>query len=128
MVNQSLKLKKGSPLHQKEHRLPLFTNAFLKSWGAHLKHQSESDLWNLHKTPHKHSGVKTSVSSLKIIPKSASKPKPSAFHKRFICGCLSEQAGRHPLSYVRTNLENHDLDRCQWALDSGKTHSREFSC
>ena len=36
-------LKRGSPLHQKEHNL-LFTDASLKGWGAHLKHYTASGL------------------------------------------------------------------------------------
>ena len=39
-------LKRGSPLHQKENNLLLFTDASLKGWGAHLKDHTASGLWN----------------------------------------------------------------------------------
>ena len=39
-------LKRGSPLHQKECNLLLFTDASLKGWGAHLEHHTASGLWN----------------------------------------------------------------------------------
>ena len=46
VVEQSFKLRRGSPLHQKEHNLLLFTDTSLKGWGAHLKHHTASGLWN----------------------------------------------------------------------------------
>ena len=39
-------LRRGSPLHQKEHNLLLFTYASLKVWGARLKHHTARGLWN----------------------------------------------------------------------------------
>ena len=81
------------------------------------------------KTSHKHSRAKSSVSSFKIIRKSSSKSKSADFHRQFVSGCLSQQAGRYPLSGdVCTNLENHGLDECQGNPDSGKTYSRESQC
>ena len=39
-------IRTGSPFHQKEHNLLLFTDAALKGWGAHLKHHTAGGLWN----------------------------------------------------------------------------------
>ena len=49
-----------------------------------------------------------------MIQKSASKSKSVDFHRRFISGCLCEQAGRHPLSgNMCLNLKNYGLEGCQ---------------
>ena len=81
------------------------------------------------KTSHKHSRAKSSISSFKIIRKSASESKSADFHRQLFSGCLSEQTGRHPFSRnVCPNLENYGLDKCQGDPDSGKTHSRESQC
>ena len=80
------------------------------------------------KASHKHSRAKSSVSSFKIIQKSASESKSADFHRQLFSGCLSEQA-RHPLSgNVCPNLENHGVDKCQGNPDSGETYSRESYC
>ena len=124
-------LRGGSPLHQKEHNLLLFTDASLKRLGCSLK-PSHSQ-WSVEsggvKASHKHSRAKSSVSSFKIIQKSASESKSADFHRQLFSGCLSEQAGRHPLSgNVFPNLENHGMDKCQGNPDSGETYSRESHC
>ena len=125
------KLRRGSPLHQKEHNLLLFTDASLKGWGGSFK--ASHSQWSVEsggvKTSHKHSRAKSSVSSFKIIRKTSSKSKSADSHRQFVSGCLSQQAGRYPLSGdVCTNLENHGLDECQGNPDSGRTYSRESQC
>ena len=124
-------LKRGSPLHQKEWNLLLFTDASLKGWGGSFR--ASHSQWSVEsggvKTSHKHSRAKSSISSFKIIRKSASESKSADFHRQLFSGCLSEQTGRHPFSRnVCPNLENHGLDKCQGDPDSGKTHSRESQC
>ena len=124
-------LMRGSPLHQKECNLLLFTDASLKGWGGSFR--ASHSQWSVEsggvKTSHKHSRAKSSISSFKIIRKSASESKSADFHRQLFSGCLSEQTGRHPFSRnVCPNLENHGLDKCQGDPDSGKTHSRESQC
>ena len=124
-------LRRGSPLHQKECNLLLFTDASLKGWGGSFR--ASHSQWSVEsggvKTSHKHSRAKSSVSSFKIIRKSASESKSADFHRQLFSGCLCEQTGRHPFSRnVCPNLENHGLDKCQGDPDSGKTHSRESQC
>ena len=62
-----------------------------------------------------------------LFLKSASNSKPTDFISELISGCLSEQAGRHPLSGdVCTNLQNHGLDKCQGDSNSGEKNPREY--
>ena len=42
----NLSILNDSPLLQKEHSLLPLTDASLKGWGAHVKHQTASGLWN----------------------------------------------------------------------------------
>ena len=37
---------KGCPLHAEEHNLPLFTDASVKGWGAHLENLPVSRMWS----------------------------------------------------------------------------------
>ena len=105
-------LKEGSPFH-----LLLFTDAFLKGWNAQLRHRTASGLW-YHEESRLHIDMDT---SFRIIWKSASESISVDFHRQFISGGLSEQAGRHPLS---GNVCNQGLDKCQEDSASVKTHPR----
>ena len=123
-------LKRGSPLHQKEHNLLLFTDASLKGWGAHLNHHTASGLWN-----QVESRLHINILELKAVFLALKSFENHLLNqnllisRQFISGCLSQQAGRYPLSAdVCTNLENHGLDECQGNPDSGKTYSRESQC
>ena len=40
-------LLKGSPLHQRDHNLSLYTDASEKGWGAHLGSQRLSAVWSI---------------------------------------------------------------------------------
>ena len=110
-------LKEVSPLHQKEHNLLLSMDAFLKGWDALLRYQTVV------------CGImKSQVTSFRIIRKSSSESKSVAFHRQFISGCLSEQAGRYPLSgNVCLNLKNQGLDECQEDSDLAKNTSQGIS-
>ena len=114
-------LKEGPLLRQKEHNLLLFVDAFFKGWDAQLMHQTAIGLW-YHEESRLHINR---VTSFRIIRQSASESKSVDFHRQFISGCLSEQAGRYPLSgNLCLNLENQGLGECQEVSDSTKTHPR----
>ena len=131
VVDQSFKLEEGFPTSSEGAQSPSIHRCFSKRLGCSLK-PSHSQ-WSVEsggvKASHKHSRAKSSVSSFKIIRKSSSKSKSADFHRQFVSGCLSQQAGRYPISGdVCTNLENHGLDEYQGNPDSGKTYSRESQC
>ena len=123
MVDQPFKVKEGFPTSSEGAQSSSVHGCFPKRLGCSLKESGGV------KASHKHSRAKSSVSSYKIIRKSASESKSSDFHRQLFSGCLPEQAGRHPLSgNVCHNLENHGLDICQGNPDSGETYSRESQC
>ena len=131
VVDQSLELEEGFPTSSEGAQSPSIHRCFPKRLGGSFK--ASHSQWSVEsggvKTSHKHSRAKSSVSSFKIIRKSASESKSADFHRQLFSGCLAEQAGRHPFSRnVCPNLENHGLDKCQGNPDSGKTHSRESQC
>ena len=131
VVDQSFELEEGFPTSSEGAQSPSIHRCFPKRLGGSFK--ASHSQWSVEsggvKTSHKHSRAKSSVSSFKIIRKSSSKSKSADFHRQFVSGCLSQQAGRYPLSGdVCTNLENHGLDECQGNPDSGKTYSRESQC
>ena len=131
VVDQSFELEEGFPTSSSGAQSPSIHRCFPKRLGGSFK--ASHSQWSVEsggvKTSHKHSRAKSSISSFKIIRKSASESKSADFHRQLFSGCLSEQAGRHPFSrYVCPNLENHDLDKCQGNPDSGKIHSRESQC
>ena len=127
-TNRSI-LKEDSPLLQKEHTLLLFTDAFLKGWGTHLRHpqpvvyvirKSQGSTYILQ--------LKARLLPQKMIHKSASESKSVDFHRQFISGCQYEQPGRHPLSSnMYLDLNNHGLDECQDDSDSGKCIPRNLN-
>ena len=128
VVDQSFELEEGFPTSSEGAQSPIH-RCFPKRLGGSFK--ASHSQWSVEsggvKTSHKHSRAKSSVSSFKIIRKSSSKSKSADFHRQFVSGCLSQQAGRYPLLRC-TNLENHGLDECQGNPDSGKTYSRESQC
>ena len=131
VVDQSFELEDGFPTSSEGAQSPSIHRCFPKRLGCSLK--ASHSQWSVEsggvKTSHKHSRAKISVSRFKIIRKSASESKSADFHRQLFSGCLSEQAGRHPLSRnVCSNLENHGLDKCQGNPDSGQTYSRESQC
>ena len=126
VMDQSCRLKEGFPTSSEGEQSSPLHRCFPKGLGYSLK--ASHSQWSVEsggvKTSHKYSRAKSSVSSFKIILKSASESKSADFHRQLFSGCPSEQAGRHPLSgNVCCNLENHGLDKCQGNPDSGKTHS-----
>ena len=131
VVDQSLEPDEGFPTSSEGVQSPSIHRCFPKRLGGSFR--ASHSQWSVEsggvKTSHKHSRAKSSISSFKIIRKSASESKSADFHRQLFSGCLSEQTGRHPLSRnVCLNLENHGLDKCQGDPDSGKTHSRESQC
>ena len=131
VVDRPFKVKEGFPTSSEGAQSSSVHGCFPKRLGCSLK-ESHSQ-WSVEsggvKASHKYSRAKSSVSSFKIIRKSASGSKSAYFHRQLFSGCLSEQAGRHPLSgNVCHNLENHGLDKCQGNPDSGETYSRESQC
>ena len=131
VVDQSFELEEGFPTSSEGAQSPSVHRCFPKRLGGSFK--ASHSQWSVEssgvRTSHKHSRAKSSVSSFKIIRKSSSKSKSADFHRQFVSGCLSQQAGRYPLSGdVCTNLENHGLDECQGNPDLGKTYSRESQC
>ena len=131
VVDQSLKPDEGFSTSSEGVQSPSIHRCFPKRLGGSFR--ASHSQWSVEsggvKTSHKHSRAKSSISSFKIIRKSASESKSADFHRQLFSGCLSEQRGRYPLSRnVCLNLENHGLDKCQGDPDSGKTHSRESQC
>ena len=131
VVDQSLEPEEGFPISSEGTQYSSVHGCFPERLGCSLK--ASHSQWSVEsggvKTLHKHSRVKGSLSSFKIIRKSASKSKSADFHRQLLSGCLSEQAGRYPLSGdVCPDMENHGLGKCQGNPDSGKTHSRESQC
>ena len=131
VVDQYLEPEEGFPTSPEGKQSPSVHGCFLERLGCSFK--GSHSQWSVEsggvKTSHKHSRAKGSFSSFKIIRKSASKSKSTDFHRQLLSGCLSEQAGRYPLSgNVCPGMENHGLDECQGNPDSGKTHSRESQC
>ena len=131
VVDQSFKFEEGFPTSPEGAQSPSIHRCFPKRLGCSSK--ASHSQWSLEsggvKASHKHSRAKSSLSSFKIIRKSASESKSADFHRQFDCGCLSQQAGRYPLSgNVCSNMEDHGLGECQGNPDSGKAHSRESQC
>ena len=131
VVDQSLEPEEGFPTSSEGVQSPSIHRCFPKRLGGSFR--ASHSQWFVEsggvKTSHKHSRAKSSISSFKIIRKSASESKSADFHRQLFSGCLSEQTGRHPFSRnVCPNLENYGLDKCQGDPDSGKTHSRESQC
>ena len=131
VVDQSLEPEEGFPTSSEGVQSPSIHRCFPKRLGGSFR--ASHSQWSVEsggvKTSHKHSRAKSSISSFKIIRKSASESKSADFHRQLFSGCLSEQTGRHPFSRnVCPNLENYGLDKCQGDPDSGKTHSRESQC
>ena len=128
VVDQSFKFEEGFPTSSEGVQSPSIHRCFPKRLGGSFR--ASHSQWSVEsggvRTSHKHSRTKSSVSSFKIVRKSASESKSADFHRQLFSGCLSKQTGRHPFSRnVCPNLENHGLDKCQGDPDSGKTHSRE---
>ena len=94
MVDQLFKFEGGPLLHKKEHNFLLFIDAFFKGWDVQLWHQIASGLW-YHEESRFHINR---VTSFRIIRKSDLDSKSVDFHRQFVSGFLSEQAGRYPLS------------------------------
>ena len=131
VVDQSLEPEEGFPTSSEGAQSSSVHGCFSERLGCSLK--ASYSQWSVGsggvRTSHKHSRAKGSLSSFKIIRKSASKSKSADFHRQLFSGCLSEQAGRYPLSgNVCPDLENHGLGKCQGNPDSGKTHSRKPQC
>ena len=131
VVDQCFKFEEEFPTSSEGVQSPSIHRCFPKRLGGSFR--ASHSQWSVEsggvKTSHKHARTKSSVSSFKIIRKSASESKSADFHRQLFSGCLSKQTGRHPFSRnVYPNLENHGLDKCQGDPDSGKTHSRESQC
>ena len=89
-------LKEASPLHKKEHSLLPFTDASLNGWGADLKHQIASGLWNQEESLKAMKNTKSNVSSLRIIQKSVSKSKSViSTDNSSLVAYLNKQGGTH---------------------------------
>ena len=131
VVDQSLKPEEGFPTSSEGAQSSSVHGCFTERLGCSRK--ASHGQWSVEsggvKTSHKHSRAKGSLSSFKIIRKSASKSKSADFHRQLLSSGLSEQAGRYPLSGdVCPDMENHGLDECQGNPDLGKTYSRESQC
>ena len=131
VVDHSFKPEEGFPTSPEGAQSPSIHRCSSKRLRCSLK--ASHSQWTVEsggvKTSHKYSRAKSSLSSFKIIRKTASESKSPDFHRQFVSGCLSQQAGKYPLSGdVCTNLEDHGLDECQGNPDSGQTHSWESQC
>ena len=131
VVDQSFEPEEGFPTSSEGVQSPSVHRCFPKGLGCSFK--ASHSQWSVEsggvKASHKHSRAKSSLSSFKIIRKSASQSKSTDFHRQFVSGCLSQQAGRYPLSgNVCPNMEDHGLGKCLGNPDSGKTYSSESQC
>ena len=100
VVDQSFKFEEGFPTSSEGVQSPSIHRCFPKRLGGSFR--ASHSQWSVEsggvKTSHKHSRTKSSVSSFKIIRKSASESKSADVHRQLFSGCLSKQTGRHPFS------------------------------
>ena len=91
VVDQSLEPEEGFPTSSEGVPSPIH-RCFPKRLGGSFR--ASHSQWFVEsggvKTSHKHSRAKSSISSFKIIRKSASESKSADFHRQLFSGCLSE--------------------------------------